>query len=169
MGKKDSGMFLVELMIVVILISVVATAFWNFHSEQLQVDKPPGGVTVPNSVIQAALDEIGSHVRLARPESAHSSSSPLAIIKGSQTDRLLVRHNNVDYEYFVDVANNLVRRRGEDEIIIASNIIDLRVARIGSQTLIITISGNYDSDRNQASKGIISRSYSIVVEAEGIS
>lgn len=162
-------MFLVELMIIVILISVVATAYWNFRSGHLEPLPQDMEATSQNIFIQAALDEIGYHICFARRAPNQSSVQPLLIESNARSDRIVVFHSNARYEYFVDESNNLVRRHGGEDVIMAAGVYSLNVARIGAQTLVVTISTSFQDERGFGPGNLVSRSFSTVVAANGIS
>jgi hypothetical protein len=169
LGRKDSGIFLVQLMIAVILISVIATAYWNFRSGPVDPLPQEAAATTDNGFIQAALDEIGYHICFARRNNQNDSGQPLLIKEEIKSDRVIVLHNNVRYEYFVDEDCNLVRRQGPDEVVMAGGIQSLKVARLGSQTVVVTITMNSLNNESRHPGGILSRSFSTVVAANGIS
>ena len=169
MRIRNSGVFLVELMIVVILISVAATAYLNFRSGQREPLPREQETTAQNSFIQAALDEIGYHICFARRGADQRAIEPLLIENGPKSDRIVVFHSNAKYEYFVDHNNNLIRRREGKDIIMANGVYSLRVARVGVQTLVVTISTGFQEQRGLSHGSLVSRSFSTVVAANGIS
>jgi hypothetical protein len=155
-----------EIMIAVILISLIATAYLNFRAGQSDPLSQGAEDTARNSFVEAALEEIGYHICFARQQSP--SVQPLIIDEGPRSDRIIVLHNNIRYEYFVDSANNLIRRQGTKDNILASDIQALKATRIGSQTMVITITTGYQGSESLASSGAISRSFSTVVAANGL-
>jgi hypothetical protein len=162
-------MFLVELLIIVILISVVATAYWNFRSGQLEPLPQDLEATSQNSFIQAALDEIGYHICFARGNAARTPVKPLLIEDSDRGDRIVVFHNNARYEYYVDENNQLIRRCGGENIVMVSGVYSLNVSKIGAQTLVVTISTSFMDEQGLGPGNLVSRSFSTVVAANGIS
>lgn len=168
MKQKDSGFYLIELMIIVILISVVATAYWNFRSGRLDPLPQDFEASTGNSFVQAALDEIGYHVCFARQNAAEGSMKPVIIEDGVRSDRIIIFHNFSRYEYFVDDNGNLTRRLGMQDEILVPGVQSLKIARIGSQTVIVTITTSFQDGDVLEDNGIISRSFSSVVAANGL-
>ncbi|OGC89796.1 MAG: hypothetical protein A2W25_02835 [candidate division Zixibacteria bacterium RBG_16_53_22] len=169
MRGKNSGVFLVDLMIVVILISVAATAYLNFRSGQHEPLPQIQEVTAQNGFIQAALGEIGYHISFARRGTGHEVAEPLIIENGAESDRIVVFHGNAKYEYFVDQDNDLIRRREGKDTVMADGVGSLRVTRVGGQTLVVTISTNLRDDQGLSPETRVSRSFSTVVATNGIS
>jgi len=168
LSNRNNGMLLVELMIVVILISVISTAFWNFNSDRSE----PAPQQIDNSrdsSIQAALDEIGYHICFARRNPADSHAKSIVIDDGFKSDRILIYHDNSTYEYFVDDEDRLIRRHANEDIVLGARIYSLNISRIGSQTLVVTISTGLYDEQHAGPGGLVSRSFSTVVASNGIS
>jgi hypothetical protein len=144
--KNDKGIYLIELMIIVILISVVATAFLRFHSEQSDTMLSDSTFAISHKYIRAALDEIGFHLRFARPRFPDSPDKPLLIRNEASSDWIRILHNGIAYEYFVNDKAQLVRRMNNTEDILVENVNSFKALQMGTQTVVLTISVKTPND-----------------------
>jgi len=161
---RGNGIALIEVMIVVILISVLATVFWNLHFASRGRPSLEPGLEPADSAIRSGLDEIRRHLSLARR--TRSVGSPITIDKGDVTDTIEVRYHGREIKYFVDDYWNLMRVDGSLTEVLASNVEALKVTRLGMKTLVVTMvarppHGGGDGD------SLSMRSFSAVVPAEG--
>jgi type II secretory pathway pseudopilin PulG len=158
----NRGMFLLELLIVVILISVVATAYLNFHSGQTDRESADSSLADSNQYIFAALKEIGFHLRFACPRFPDSPAKSVFIDNTGESDRIKILHNGIIYEYLVDNNNQLIRRMASKEDVLADNVISLKALPMGNQTIVITLTVKTPIDIIDSS-GEEARSFSEVV------
>jgi hypothetical protein len=168
LGRRENGISLIELMIIVILISVIATAFLNSRLHiSLPAEERPKAAVLDDS-IRSALDEISYHLRFAGYASP-AEARPVSIEYGERADRIMILHNGARFEYFLDNAGNLMRKVGETQEILASKITSLKVLVTGKETIVVTIST--DSGARQETNGskMLSRSFSTAVATNNLS
>ena len=163
MRSRDTGIALMELMIVVILISVVATAYWNLSAVSHVPTSNELSDYSADSTIQTALDEIGYHLYCARKTDRIISA--IEIDSGDVADRLGIWHQGSYYSYFLDDDRNLIRQNGKSIEALASGVSTLRVTRIGQKTLVVTIVRKVESRTGEGDS--VSNSFSTVVLAGG--
>lgn len=162
---KAHGISLIELLIMVVLISVVATAFWNFHLNNTSATDMVKSGFPPDPGIREALDKISYHIRFAG-RGLSGEVDPLLIIQGDMADQLKVFHGDSCYEYLLE-NNRLIERSGESSKVLAEDIISLKFMKMGQETVVVTVSRAPDSA--QAPDSMKSaRSYSAVVHADAI-
>ncbi len=149
-------------MIIVVLISTIATAYWNFHIAGGRGSPDELDGYEPDSAVTAALDEISGYLRLTRPD---STSELVEIEHTGETDRIRIIHENIMYHYYVDNRSNLVRRIDADCIRLAEDVVSLKAFRMGSQTLIVTLSVR-ESDSAGSDEDY--RSYSRVITSDAL-
>lgn len=164
---SNKGFALDKLMILAISVSVVATSAWNAQIRGTDSLQGPSAESEFGGEIRGALDEIRYHIRLAGYKPA-GDIEPLVIEKGQKSDIIKIRHNGACYEYLVDSNDNLIRRVESTEKVIAENLKSLRTARVGQNTVVVTISS--DRHRRDGRDGIevMSKSYSVIVEMRNL-
>jgi len=136
--SRNKGIALVELLIVVILISTVATAFWNFYITR---DRIVGGeikYSPVDSIAEGILDEIALGLRQARPDSQNSSQA-ISVSSDGFSDEIRITYGNLKTTYLVDSGYNLVRERKSEKSTLLSDVNSLKVTALGSHTLLITL------------------------------
>ena len=164
--RAKYGFSLVQLLIVIVMVSVLATAFWNLSVNRME--SPYNGYRdgTDNS-LKLALDEIGYHLGLAG-YGLQQGRSPLEIIKKKDSEELRVWHNNICFEFFVDKDNHLVKKVENSIKIIADNISSLNTAKIGNNRIIVTLSTIALKEDNENKIETLSKSYSSVVEMKSL-
>lgn len=160
---SSTGFALDKLMILIISISVVATGVRNAQIRESDTLLEPLARGDVGSKIKNALEEIRYHLRLAGYK-LESDSEPLKVEKGQKSDIIEIRHNGVCYKYFVDNNGNLIRRVESIERVIAENLNSIRTARVGQNTVVVTISSAQHHRENKDEIETMSRSYSVIVE-----
>jgi hypothetical protein len=162
---RDEGMTLIEIMIIVVLISTIATAYWNYHITQKSEQIGEAEFSGPDSAITLALDEIGYYLHLARPDTI-GGRKPFTVAHQAGSDKITILHDSLFYEYYIDNRGNLIRHVNSSFERLAEDIISLRALRMGAQTLVITLSTRNRLD--SVSSGEQFRSYSKVVNSTGL-
>jgi len=137
--SRNKGIALVELLIVVILISTVATAFWNFYITRDSIIEGDAEYSPADSIADDILDEIALNLRQARPDS-QSISEAVSVHDNGFSDEIEITSGSVRTSYFVDSGHYLVRERKSEKSLLLSDVNSLRVTALGSQTLLLTIS-----------------------------
>ena len=166
MDRNAKGISLIELLIMVVMISVVATAFWNSRAHRGGDDTDYASSSSDDGGIAAALDEIASNVKFAA-HSPQGVGEPLITSQGARGDHIQVFQNNSCVEYFVDEQGCLVRRANSRETVLGDSIASLRLTRMGKETVVITISGKSDGICGNDSTAQESRTFSAVVGVGG--
>jgi hypothetical protein len=162
---RGNGIALIEVMIVVILISVLATVFWNLQFASRGRPSMESAFEPADTAIRSGLDEIRRHLSLARR--TRSVGSPITIEKGDVTDTIEVRYHGRDIKYYVDDHWNLTRVDGGSTEVLASNVEALKVTRLGMKTLVVTMVARSPQGGGEGDS-LSLRSFSAVVPAEGI-
>lgn len=152
-----------KLMILLIVVSVVATGAWNVQVRETDTLQEPSVNGEIGGIIKNALEEIRYHIRLAGFK-MEDDAEPLLIEKGQKSDIVEIRHNGVCYEYFVDSDGNLIRRVESSEKVIAENLNSIRTVRVGQNTVVVTISSARHHRYNRDGIETMSKSYSVIVE-----
>jgi len=165
LNLKSRGFSLIELLILVVLISVVATAFWNFQLNNSRVVDDGYLQFAPDSSVRMALDNIGYHIRFAG-RGFNGKSEPIQIIPGDLADRLLVFHSDSCYEYLLE-DGRLIEQSGRGRKILASDVTSLKFVRMGRETVVVTVSKAGDATRRPDTTAA-ARSYSAVVHADAL-
>ena len=168
MNSRDNGISLIELMIIVILISVIATVFLNTQNHASFPPEERSKTMVLDDSIRSALDEISYHLRFAGFAS-HDQVRPVSIIYGDRSDKLLIQHDGVRFEYFLDNSGNLMRKVGQTQEVLASQITALKILVTGKETVVITISTNSGARQETDKLKILSRSFSTAVATNNLS
>jgi len=163
----QKGFSLIQLLIVVIMISVVSTAFWNLHVSRLEAsyDGYQSG-TAENSV-KMALEDIKYHLGLAGYDLGNGKK-PLKIAKRKESDKLIIWHNNICFEFFVDDNKNLIKRIENTDKIMAENINSLKAIEMGDSRITVTLSTTSTKENEQDKIETLSKSYSTVVEMKSL-
>jgi hypothetical protein len=144
--NNRKGIYLIELMIIVILISVVATAFLRFRSERSDSMLTDSTFAISHKYIRATLDEIGFHMRFARPRFPDSPDRPLLIKNEASSDWIRILHNGIAYEYFVNDKAQLIRRMNNSDDVLVENVNSFKAHQMGDQTVVLTISVKIAND-----------------------
>jgi hypothetical protein len=160
---SENAFALDKLMILVIAVSVIATGAWNAQLRETDTLQKPSVKGEIGGNFKNALEEIRYHVRLAGYK-MEGDVEPLLIEKGQKSDIVEIRHNGVCYGYFVDDNGNLIRRVESTEKIIAENLNSIRTARVGQNTVVVTISSARHRRENGDEIETMSKSYSVIVE-----
>ena len=138
MKSNCRGIALVELMIIVIIISTVATAYWNFYISR---DYPPIRERVYSpidSIADDILDEIALNLRMARPDPMLSRDAVI-IHPNNNFDRIDVLAKDVKFVYFVDQSNRLIKESSLQRGALIDDVISFKATPMGTQTLVITM------------------------------
>ena len=164
--RANYGFSLVQLMIILVMVSVIATAFWNMSVNRME--SPYNGYRdgTDNS-LKLALDEISYHLGLAG-YGLTPGRRPLEILKRENSEELKVWHNDICFEFFVDKENHLVKKVENSIKIIADNINSLNTAKIGNNRIIVTLSTIALKEENENKIETLSKSYSSVVEMKSL-
>jgi type II secretory pathway component PulJ len=155
------GIALIELLVVVILISTVATAYLNFRDDTSRSKSDEPRMTVLDSALYAALDIIALDLRLAR-QAPGLIAGPLAVEHLGYTDRLTIRRNNCQNKYLINEHNQLIRQTDSTRQRLAEEVLSLKAQKMGKETIVLTLTANSKGESLNGS-GDIARSYSRVV------
>jgi hypothetical protein len=149
------GIALIELLIVVILISTVATAIWNFYIASDHFNRTEVDITSPSdSLANAILDEMALNLRHARPDSNGFKNS-ITIRNSPLSDTIEISKGSTCQSYYVDNNHVLVLRIGEHTGKLLSDVKSLKVTGIGSHNLLLTISlDTFSRETDSTSKAL---------------
>ena len=157
MRSRIKGIALIELLIVVILISTVATAFWNFYIASDRFPRAEPKLSSPSdSLADAILDEMAFNLRQARTDSLHKSKS-IIIKTTSDSDTIEIIRGSTSILYFVDDNNVLVIKIGEDRGTLLTDVKSLKATALGSHNLLLTLSLNPFDSKSEVP--VISKNY----------
>lgn len=158
------GIALDKLLIGIITVSVISTAFWNYQIRNSEVWSDPLLDGRSDEKAKLALDDIKYHLVLAGYESGREKDN-FKVKKGKQTDIISVKHNGVNVEYRVDENHNLIRKLESAEKVLAENILSLRLLKIADGSAVVTVTRSTLTQGNEKEMETLSKSYSIVVES----
>lgn len=162
----QNGFSLIQLLIVVVMISVISTAFWNLHINRLEEGFETFRGGTAESSVKMALEDIKYHLGLAG-YNLETGKKPLEITKGADSDILKVRHNDVCFEFYVDESRNLVKKIQDSGKIIADNVNSLNINRLEGRKIAITLS-TVSTEEDDDKIETLSKSYSTVVEMKSL-
>jgi hypothetical protein len=166
-ASTQSGLSLVQLLIIMLSISVTSTVVWNFqHSGGKWESRAVSEVRIEKD-ISFLLDEIEYHFGLAG-YGLNDDTAPYQIKKNNNGEEITIYHNDICYKYFVDSENNLIKSVEGVEKIVAANINSLSTTEIGKGTLVVEISSVTMKNSNPSSVGSMSKSYSTVVDLKSV-
>jgi hypothetical protein len=154
--SRNKGIALVELLIVVILISTLATAFWNFYITRDQMVKGEAEYSPVDSIADSILDEIARGMHQARPDS-QNTSGVISVKNDGFSDEIGFVCGNTMTSYFVDGGHYLIRERKSEKSMLLSDVNSLKVTALGSQTLLLTLSMKPDDAKSDTPGAV--RSY----------
>ena len=160
---SQNGFSLIQLLIVVLLISVISTAFWNLHLHRMEATYEGYRSGKSESQVKMALDDIIYHIGLAGYD-LESAKQPLKIIKGKKSDKLVIWHNEVCFEFFVDKSNKLIKKIENTEKIIAENVESFNTTAMNDNRIAVKISTVSTNDNDINKIETLSKSYSTIVE-----
>jgi hypothetical protein len=135
---KNSGISLIELLVIVILISTVATAFLNIRDDLCQSNSLEPRFSAFDSALYAAIDIIASDFQLACLAQP-GEEKPLVIEHQEGTDIIRIKKDNCQREYLVDADGRLVRIDKNGRFTLARDIVSLRVLELGKATIVLTV------------------------------
>jgi len=164
--RNNSGHILVKLLISLISISVISTAILNVHLNAGQQIYYEDLASLMSMQARNAFNRLGYHMKLAGYANT-DNQKPIEIIKGEQSDKLIIWHNDVEITFFVNsesgqsilyesVDGSL--RRVVDGV--TSLKLDMSIYNMMLIELIIGHNGENSQD------GIVSRSYSTSIRLE---
>ena len=164
---SQNGFSLIQLLIVIMLVSVISTAFWNLHIHRMEANYAGYvGGTSENSV-KMALEDIVYHIGLASYD-LENDKQPLKIIKGRKSDKLVIWHNEVCFEFYVNNDNKLIKKIENTEKIIAENVEALNTTSMNDNRIAVKISTVSTNDNDQDKIETLSKSYSTLVEMRSL-
>jgi len=154
--SRDKGIALVELLIVVILISTLATAFWNFYNTRDRIVEGNPEYSPVDSIADGILDEIAFGLHQAHPNSPNTSGA-VSVKSDGISDEIEITNSTIRTSYFVDSKHYLVRERKSEKTVLLSDVNSLKVTALGSQTLLLTLSLKLNDTQTDNSEAV--RSY----------
>jgi hypothetical protein len=131
-----NGISLLRLLIAVILVSTVATAYLNFRNEMESPSSQESKYSTLDSALGCALNLIANDLRLARPIS-HNDNPPIIIEHLANSDLILISGNNS--RYLVDDNARLIRLSEAGRLTLATEIVSLRALEVGRETIVLTV------------------------------
>ena len=138
MRSNNKGISLIELLVIVILISTVATAYLNFQDDTKRSASHEPGYSVLDTALYAAIDIIANDLRLAR-KIIPDGDNPVAIEHLAETDIIKIKRANFQREYQVDVNGRLIRIDSNGRVTLAREIVSLRARELGQENVVLTI------------------------------
>lgn len=162
--KSVRGISLIQLLIAVILISTVATAYMNLQGQMALSQRNAPRISTIDSTRFAVLDNIALQLQLARRD-PYERGEPFEIKHQGATDRILIKHDNAEIEYLVDEQGRLIYKDNRNQKTLAEEVIFLKAQKLGKETIVLTLAtrstgGNGDSPYSP------SNSYSKVVNVD---
>lgn len=163
----QNGFSLIQLLLIVVMISVVSTAFWNLQVSRTEAsyDGYRGGTA--ESSVNMALEDLKYHIGMAGYD-LEKGKKPLKIVKGKKSDKLVIWHNDVCFEFYVDNDNNLIKKIEKSEKIIAENVNALKTTKMDNNKVSVTLSTVSMKDNDEDKIETLSKSYSTVVEMRNL-
>lgn len=173
-GKKlrsennDQGWALVEIMIAVILVSVVATSFWSARvRQQVSLFNPIDGSGKYQDIV-STLEDIKNHFGLAGFD-MNNNVDPFAIRQGENTDTLVIYHNNVCFQYFLDLQNNLIKTVAGSPRVMAKDISSFKISKSGPDDIQIMVTSQKVENQTTGSSTPLSKSFSAIIKTKDLS
>lgn len=165
MNSRHNGIALIELLIIVILVSTLATAYWNFYLYSGNNPAAQAEYSPIDSIAYDILDEITLNMRQARFDSLQGGN-PITISHNADSDEIDIRAYGKNLIYYVNDKNFLIKNEGTERRFLLGEVNTLKAVRLGSQTLLITIIIGHDS--GQGDSNAKPQNYSRVVTVNSI-
>ncbi len=162
--KSVRGISLIELLIAVILISTVATAYMNLQGEMALSQRNETHLSPIDSTRFAVLDNIALQLQLARRD-PYKRGEPLEIKHQGASDKILIKHDNAEIEYLVDEHGKLICRDSRNQKTLADEVVFLKARQLGKETIVLTMATHGSAGKN-GSPSSSSSSYSKVVTVD---
>jgi hypothetical protein len=159
MRSKIKGVSLIELLIVVILISTVATAFLNFRNNRRFSASDEFELSAFDSAFYSVLDEISLEIRMAN---SRRDGKTVTVEHLRGTDRITINTDNYRIKYQIDDEGRLIRQAGDERRTMATDALCLKIRDLGRETVVLTLVARPAGNEIGASRPAI-RSYSRVV------
>jgi hypothetical protein len=136
--SNNRGISLIELLVIIILISTIATAYLNFQEDTSRSAGYESRYSVLDSALYAAVDIIANDLRLTR-KIKPDGENPLVIEHLADTDIVKVKRANFQREYLVDENGRLIRIDNNGCFTLAGEIVSLRARELGQENVVLTI------------------------------
>jgi len=136
--SDNKGISLIELLIIIILISTLATAYLNFRDHTNRAAGYGSKYSVLDSALYAAVDIIANDLRLTRKIKS-DGENPLIIEHLADTDIIKIKRINFQREYLVDENGRLIRIDNNGRFTLAGEIVSLRARELGQENIVLTI------------------------------
>ncbi len=159
MRSNIKGVSLIELLVAVILISTMATAFLNLRNNRRIFINNESELSVLDSAYYAVLDEIGLELRMANRK-RDGKAMPVKYLKAA--DKITINTENGQIQYQIDDCGRLIRRTGHGSQILADNALYLKIRELGRETVVLTLIARPMAD-DPGGLGHDVRSYSRVI------
>jgi hypothetical protein len=153
------GASLIELLVAVILISTIATAFLNLRNNRGILIDNESELSVFDSACYAVLDEIGLELQMANRK-RDGKAMPFKHLKAAH--KITINAENGQIQYQFDDCGRLIRRTGHGSRIMADNALYLKIRELGRETVVLTLIARPTGD-DAGGLGHAVRSYSRVV------
>jgi prepilin-type N-terminal cleavage/methylation domain-containing protein len=153
------GVSLIELLLVVILISTVATAYLNFRNNPRFSPGNETKLSAFDNAIYAALDEIGLELHLAYRNRA---GDVVSINHLKSSDKIIIRAENGQIDYQIDDGGRLIRQIGHERRVMAEGALYFKTRKLGRETIVLTLLARPTKKETCGSDNCI-RSYSRAV------
>jgi hypothetical protein len=89
---------------------------------------------------------------------------PVEIINDGESDRIVIRHNDIEFDYYVDSESNLIKKVKSIEKIVATNIKSIKTTETRSNMIVVTISSYPESGGEIEGVQTMSKTYSISID-----
>ncbi len=163
---KNKGHVIVKLLVSLISVSAICTAFLNVQLNARQQVYYEDLSSLMSMQARSAFDRLSYHVKLAGYANT-DYKKPLEIIEGSESDTLRVWHNDVEIIFYVDRnldAGTLCEQIDGADREIVNGVKSLRIERPKYDLITVEMELS-QSDKNESNK-IVSRSYSTSIRLD---
>ena len=162
MEKK--GHVLVKLLVSLISVSAISTAFLNVHLNARQQVYYEDLSSLMSMQARSAFDRLSYHLRLAGYANSEYKK-PVEIVKGTESDTLKIWHNDVEIVFYLDHEksdNALYEKVDGSARKVIEGVKSLKLAQSNFDLISIELTLS-QTDTDESSK-IVSRSYSTSIK-----
>jgi len=164
--NNSKGWTLIGLLIIILSVSVVSMALWNAFSQPGQ----PWGLISPaasvNKNLQSTLDNIAFHIKECLSDDSNPDDK-FDILQGINSDTLMLKEGEYTLRFFVDNEQNLIRQYDKSAIVLASAIESLRVRKINSDNIMVSLTPASSRLFESGPQNFNSKIFSAVVNIDG--
>ena len=160
---SPKGISLTQLNIIVLSAFVLTAASINFGAYSGIWGFQMETKSMTDNRIDQLLDDIKSQFSLVLSGNGDTKPS-YNIANNGSNDKISIQHNNISYEYYVDINSNLVKSVEGFEKIIAGNVKSLRIKELGGDKMIVTISSESTNINEVNDIEKMTKKYSTIIE-----